>query len=161
MVHDPRLEPQRVSEDVVVSDLGAWLLWEHGGKPDPDVVSRVASSAGMLYGALGGVRIAELLSNTGIRVALVGGPRKAMRNLTSRYDELYDRDEDPGERRNLIGSGRGQDLILALDRYEALRRCTRRANVKPLWGKVPTRTAANLEQPSRTALIGVEDAPDD
>lgn len=134
IVHDARVAPRRVPDDVVLGDLGAWLLWEHGGVPQADVVARVASSAGLLYRALGGVRVAELLSNTGIRVALIKGPRKAMRNLTSRYDELYDRARDPGERRNLAGEGVDDPLLAALDRYEALRNCTRRAHVTPIWG---------------------------
>jgi hypothetical protein len=134
IVRDARVAPRRLPADVVASDLAAWLLWEHAGVPDPEVVGRVASAAGMLYGALGDVRIAELLSNTGIRVALIRGPRKAMRNLTSRYDELYDRAADPRERRNLVGSNPQDDLLVALDRYEQLRNCTRRAHVEPIWG---------------------------
>ncbi|MDP3937061.1 MAG: sulfatase-like hydrolase/transferase [Deltaproteobacteria bacterium] len=142
VVHDARLKPRRVREDVVLSDLGAWLLWQRDGRPDGEVVDRVASSAGLLYGALGGVRIAELLSNAGIRVALIDGPRKAMRNLTSRYDELYDRKADPRERRNLARADSRDSLLAALDRYEALRSCTRRAHVTPLWGDRDGRTAA-------------------
>ncbi len=142
IVHDARVAPRRVPDDVVLGDLGAWLLWERGGVPQADVVKRAASSAGLLYGALGGVRVAELLSNAGIRVALIKGPRKAMRNLTSRYDELYDRARDPGERRNLAGEGADDPLLAALDRYEALRNCTRRAHVTPIWGDDAMQTAA-------------------
>jgi arylsulfatase A-like enzyme len=134
IVRDPRVTPRRLTADVVASDLAAWLLWEHRGAPDPEVVGRVASAAGMLYGTLGDVRIAELLSNTGIRVALIRGPRKAIRNLASRTDELYDRAADPGERHNLAGSAPQDDLLRALDRYERLRNCTRRAHVEPIWG---------------------------
>ena len=142
IVHDARVAPRRVQDDVVLGDLGAWLLWEQGGVPQADVMERVASSAGLLYGALGGVRVAELLSNSGIRVALIKGHRKAMRNLTSRYDELYDRERDPGERRNLASEGADDPLLAALDRYEALRNCTRRAHVTPIWGDRTMRTAA-------------------
>lgn len=143
VVHDARIAaPRRVRGDVVTSDLGAWLLWQRDGRPDSEVVERVASSAGFLYGALGGVRVAELLSNAGIRVALIDGERKAMRNLTSRYDELYDRKADPRERRNLARADSRDPLLAALDRYEALRSCTRRAHVTPLWGDRDGRTAA-------------------
>lgn len=141
LVHDPRVRPRRVEDDVSVSDLGAWLLWERRGVPDPDVVARVASSAGRLYGALGDVRVSELLSNTGVQVSLVRGPRKAVRNLSGKYDELYDRTWDPGERRNLVESEPGDELIADLDRYEAIRRCTRRAQIMPIRGGA-TRSAA-------------------
>ena len=127
---------------VSVSDLGAWLLWERRGAPDPEVVSRVAASAGRLYGALGDVRVSELLSNTGVQVSLVRGPRKAVRHLSGRYDELYDRSWDAAERRNLVEAEPGDELIASLDRYEAIRRCTRRAQIMPIRGVTARRAAA-------------------
>ena len=141
LVHDPRVRPRRVEDDVSVSDLGAWLLWEWRGAPDPEVVARVAASAGRLYGALGDVRVSELLSNTGVQVSLVRGPRKAVRHLSGRYDELYDRSWDAAERRNLVEAEPGDELIASLDRYEAIRRCTRRAQIMPIRG-VAARSAA-------------------
>ena len=134
LVHDPRVPPRHVEDDVSVSDLGAWLLWERRGAPDPEVVARVAGSAGRLYGALGDVRVSELLSNTGVQVSLVRGPRKAVRHLSGKYDELYDRSWDATERRNLVEAEPGDALIADLDRYEAIRRCTRRAQILPIRG---------------------------
>jgi arylsulfatase A-like enzyme len=134
LVHDPRVGPRHVDDDVSVSDLGAWLLWERRGAPDHEVVTRVASSAGRLYGALGDVRVSELLSNTGVQVSLVRGRRKAIRNLSGKYDELYDRSWDAAERRNLVEAEPGDELIADLDRYEAIRRCTRRARIMPIRG---------------------------
>lgn len=142
LVHDPRVRPRTVTEDVSVSDLGAWLLWERRGAPDPDVVERVASSAGRLYGALGDVRVSELLSNTGVQVSLVRGPRKAVRHLSGKYDELYDRSRDPAERHNLVEAEPDDELIASLDRYETLRRCTRRAQIVPIRGGAAGRAAA-------------------
>jgi arylsulfatase A-like enzyme len=150
LVHDARLSPQRVKSQVVVSDLSAWLLWKHRGRPDPAVVDRVAESAGRLYGALGDVRVSELLSNTGVQVSLIRGSEKAMRNLSGGYDQLYDRAGDPGERRNLAEAERDAALLADLDTYETLRRCTRRAEIVPLRGKpkVPEASVAKAPAPA-------------
>lgn len=150
LVHDARLSPQRVKSQVVVSDLSAWLLWKHRGRPDPAVVDRVAESAGRLYGALGDVRVSELLSNTGVQVSLIRGSEKAMRNLSGGYDQLYDRAGDPSERRNLAEAERDAALLADLDTYETLRRCTRRAEIVPLRGKpkVPEASVAKAPAPA-------------
>jgi arylsulfatase A-like enzyme len=142
VVHDGRLSPQEVDREVVVSDLSAWLLWEHRGEPDPAVVGRVSESAGRLYGVLGDVRVSELLSNTGVQVSLVRGSEKALRNLSGGYDQLYDLADDPHERRNLAEAEKNDTLLADLDTYEALRRCTRRAEIVPLRGEPKPRAGS-------------------